>query len=195
MKTAMRLALIVTLLFLPTLAKADSVWTFTGELMDPGGWHGSFIKPNCNCSLSGVTLFDNSFDVLAYSWTDGISTLNQNNSSMTFSMLPVGSREYDGQLITAPLQSWSVDITTPGQIVYFYTNYDGPTEGATSMNRVGEAGGIFGWGQPNSGPTGVWTELFSTGRHDDPVSTPEPGSLLLLGAGLIAVALAISCAK
>jgi hypothetical protein len=74
-----RLALFVAMLFIPALARADSVWTFDGELTDPGSWHAGFTYYNthCNCDLDGTILFDDSFKVLAYSWTDGTHRLAQ----------------------------------------------------------------------------------------------------------------------
>ena len=77
-----------------------------------------------------------------------------------------------------PLLTWAVSIT--GADEYLHTNFDGL--GASSLNVSLDHEEIFGWGQPNVGPPGVWTEA---------VSTPEPGSLFLLGNGLAALAIAI----
>jgi hypothetical protein len=123
-------------------------------------------------------VFDNNFNVLAYSWTDGTHTLNQNNSTMMFENNPRNNPNISPN--PQPLSTWLVSIT--GSDVFFHTNYDGPGQGATSLNNSIVDAGIFGWGQPNLGPPGVWTEV---------VSTPEPGSLLLLVVGICAVALAI----
>jgi hypothetical protein len=178
-----RLALIIVMLFLPALVKADSVWTFDGELTDPGSWHAGFTYYNthCNCDLDGVMVFDNNFNVLAYSWTDGTRTLNQNDSTMVFMNNPQTQMALGGKPGPyPPLITWAVSIT--GGDVYFHTNYDGPGQGATSVNVSIADGQLIGWGQPNLGPPGTWTEV---------VSTPEPGSLLLLGVGVCAVALVI----
>jgi PEP-CTERM motif len=171
-----RLALIIVMLFIPALARADSVWTFDGELTDPGNWHPGFPFPHCNCDLDGVMVFDNNFNVLAYSWTDGSHTLDQNNSSMVFENNPRTDPNISPN--PPPLSTWLVSIT--GSDIFFHTNYDGPGQGATSLNNSIVDSEIFGWGQPNLGPPGAWTEV---------VSTPEPGSLLLLGAGITALAL------
>jgi hypothetical protein len=129
--------------------------------------------------MTGITLFDNSFDVLAYSWTDGTTTVNQNNSTMMVQYFPPGTRNIGGILETAPLQMWDLSITAPG--FYFSSIEYGPGQGATSMNQLYD-GSLFGWGQPNGGPDGVWTEL---------VSTPEPSSLISLLLGLAALGLTI----
>ena len=176
-----RLAFIVAMLFIPALARADSVWTFDGELTDPGSWHAGFTYYNthCNCDLDGTILFDDSFKVLAYSWTDGTHTLNQNDSTMVFENNPLTNPNINPN--PAPFSTWLVSIT--GTETYFHTNFDGPGQGATSVNVSIADGQLIGWGQPNLGPPGAWTEV---------VSTPEPGSLLLLGVGLTALALAFS---
>lgn len=81
---AKRFLLIVAILFTPALAKADSVWTFEGNLTDPGTWHGGQPVTHCNCDLDGTILFDDNFKVLAYSFTDGTHTLNNQNSTSVF---------------------------------------------------------------------------------------------------------------
>jgi PEP-CTERM motif len=175
---ANRIALIAVFFFVPALTKADSVWTFNGEMTDPGSWHGSLVTSPCQCNLDGTMLFDDNFTVLAYSWTDGTHTLNQNDSSMVFE----NNQRTDPNISPnpPPLATWSVSITGPD--TYFHTNYDGPGQGATSLNLSIIDSEIFGWGQPNLGAPGAWTEV---------IATPEPGSLLLLCAGLAALALAI----
>jgi hypothetical protein len=183
MATMKRVFIIAFLFLIPALAKADSVWTFDGELTDPGSWHAGFPQYNthCNCDLDGVMVFDNNYNVLAYSWTDGTHTLNQNNSNMVFlnnqnTQMALGGKPGP----YPPLITWSVSINAGD--VLLHTNFDGPGQGATSVNFSFANGQLIGWGQPNLGPTGTWTEV---------ISTPEPGSALLLGIGITALALII----
>ncbi len=166
-----RFALVVAMLLIPSLGRADSVWSFTGELTDPGTWHSGFdyFNTHCNCALDGTILFGDNFNVLAYSWTDGTHTLNQNDSIMVFENNPTS----DPRTNPAPFSTWLVSITGPD--TYFHTNYDGPNQGATSVNISVVDGQLIGWGQPNNGPDGTWTEL---------VSTPEASSLICLLAGI-----------
>jgi hypothetical protein len=181
-----RLALIIAILFIPALAKADSVWTFDGNLTDPGTWRGGQPVTHCNCDLDGTVLFDNNFNVLAYSFTDGTHTLNNQNSTIIFpNIVAQGGRELGtGEPFDSPLDVWSVDVTA-GDIL-FHTNYYGPTQGAVNINAVYVGNTIFGFGQPNSGQNGTWTEV---------ISTPEPSSLISLLAGITALAAAISLQK
>jgi hypothetical protein len=185
MATLKRVFIIALLFLIPALARADSVWTFNGELTDSGSWRGGQPFTHCNCSLDGTVLFDDNYNVLAYSFTDGTHTLNNQNSTIVFPPLPAGGREFGtGEPFDSPLDVWSVDIT--GGDVVFHTNYNGPTQGAVSMNFSYVGNTIFGFGQPNSGPDGTWTEV---------VSTLEPSSLISLLAGITALALAISVQK
>jgi hypothetical protein len=180
MATMKRVFIITVLFLIPALVKADSVWTFDGELTDPGNWHPGFPQFNthCNCDLDGVMVFDNNYNVLAYSWTDGTHTLNQNNSNMVFENNPRTDPNINPN--PAPLSTWSVSINAGD--VLLHTNFDGPGQGATSVNFSFANGQLIGWGQPNLGPPGTWTEV---------IPTPEPGSLLLLGVGITALALII----
>jgi hypothetical protein len=181
MATVKRIFIIALLFLVPALAEADSVWTFEGNLTDPGTWHGGQPVTHCNCDLDGTILFDDNFKVLAYSFTDGTHTLNNQNSTSVFNLQVGGGTFNGGGTFTVPLGIWSIEVT--GGDVLFHTDYFGPTQGAVNMNYVDVGNQLFGFGQANSGQNGSWTEV---------VSTPEPGSLLLLGAGITALALAIS---
>jgi hypothetical protein len=92
-------------------------------------------------------VFDNNFNVSAYSWTDGSHTLDQNSSSMVFENNPRTDPNISPN--PPPLSTWLVSIT--GSDIFFHTNYDGPGQGATSLNNSIVDSEIFGWGHPISG--------------------------------------------
>jgi hypothetical protein len=175
-----RIAVVALLLLAPAIAKADSIWLYDGQVMDPGTWHGDLIKSPCQCSLDGVMVFDDNFKVLAYSWTDGTHTLNQNNSTIVFENNPTTGLFLGHDPNTwPPLATWLVSIT--GGDVFLHSNYDGPGQGATSIDDSIVGGEIFGWGQQASGPwPGTWTEVAT-------IPTPEPSGVVLLLIGVLGV--------
>jgi hypothetical protein len=89
-----RLALIVAMLFVPALVRADQVWTYTGNAVS-GQSMGQTPLPvgSCGCALDGTITFASPMtgltqteqDVVAYSFTDGAYTFNQSNSTLGFS--------------------------------------------------------------------------------------------------------------
>jgi hypothetical protein len=128
----------VAMLFIPMLAKADSVWSFVGEMTDPGTWRLGITSP-CQCNLDGTVLFDDNFKVLAYSFTDGTHTLNQNDSTIVFQYNPVSGVSafpftVANQKNLPPLSSWQVGIT--GADVYFQAIYEGPDMGPSTLTPV-----------------------------------------------------------
>lgn len=72
---AKRLALLALLFLIPGMARADSVWDYTSQLLNGADYHGGNPGPNCNCFLTGTVVEDSSFNVISYSFTDGLSTL------------------------------------------------------------------------------------------------------------------------
>lgn len=157
-------ALIATLAFalLAGTAKADQVWTYQGNSVgDPI----TLIYGNnpCGCALSGT------IDVTtgAYSFTDGTHTLTDVNSS---------------GIIQAPSRStpsgnvwyWLVKVSSPNWEIWTQS-YGSPFE---ETDHSFPLNGGSGLGLMVQGNEGTWTET---------VTTPEPGTLALLGAGLLAL--------
>ena len=153
------LAIAVILFFISTTARADQTWTYQGNSSHVGGASSAALYPPnpCGCALTGSFTLDNSGNVLSYSFTDSIITLNQTDSTMQL---------YDWQGL---LGGWSLRITdTSGDVL-----------GSLYYGSVGEATDYGTGGLSLEGNRGTWTESA--------VATPEPGTLALLGAGLVGI--------
>jgi hypothetical protein len=170
----MKQIIAILILFLtPALAKADSIWDYTSQLLDGADYHGGNPGPNCNCFLTGTVVEDSSFNVISYSFTDGKSTLTNLNS--TGSIDAFNAPFIHG---SSPFEVWTV-LITQGNIMFF-SQADGGLQNGDSVvdgTLIGSINGDGGFHQ------GTWTQVA--------VATPEPGSFLLLGAGLLALGLAL----
>lgn len=139
-------------------ARSDNVWTYTGSVM-----------AGCHCSLSGSVTLDSANQPVSYDFTDGTHELTNLNSLGKFETTLLGNplplfHTWEFQLTTSPVYGdTSKGITF---ISYFYGSYFE----ATDLSFVN--GASFGYLE---GDKGTWS---------DPVGTPEPGSLLLMGLGL-----------
>ncbi len=143
-----RLAIIIVMVFIPALARADSVWTFDGELIDPGSWHAGFTTILTVTAIWMASWY--SITILTCWLTVGpmaLITLNQNNSTMMFENDPLTDPNISPN--PPPLSTWLVSIT--GTDVFFHTNYDGPGQGATSLNNSIVDGELCGWDSQISG--------------------------------------------
>jgi hypothetical protein len=139
--------------------------TFNGESCPPVcGISGWFTSPQLAANL--VTSW---FTPTAYSFTDGSVTLTDANSSITSFYMSTNSM---GQITSA----WGVDFTSSNYQLFTFAGSSSPpalytdVDGSYPMPFSGIHAYI-----PNS--PGTWTS-----------SVPEPGSLVLLGLGLLAVA-------
>ena len=124
---------------------------------------GSNVTPN-------VGLVDVSSDLISYSFTDGVQTLNETNSTiLAFSLAVNGSNQLTGSAITI----WSSPITTQpggnvrGMDVYFNAisdNYSGFIDGICQEN--GGPGGACSSAIPaqtNSGSYFFFDPIFANG--------------------------------
>jgi PEP-CTERM motif len=189
---AKRLALVIAVLFLPALAKADS---FVSVVINPvqlslsGEYLGaSFVWDTTTQALSDFSVTSTGPLNFAFSNTPTVEWVqNQTIMELVFhsSLNNETVRlEYfdDFYHLYASIVFGSnpppILSSTPG--TYFtYVEAEGFLTGFDIANQVGSA---------------TVTSL-GDGDHDgdDPVSAPEPGSLLMLGAGIASVALA-TCA-
>jgi hypothetical protein len=152
---AKRLALFVVMLFIPVVASADTVWTYTGNsFSDPH----TGIGPNpCLCALDGSVTLDAAGTPVAWSFTDGTHTLTNLNSSGLINDNVSGS----GSL---PFSTWNIQLMDGGVMVQ--SNFDGSILFAHDNVAVNNMVFLEEQGNP-----GTW-------------STPEPSSLGLLAIGL-----------
>jgi hypothetical protein len=175
---AKRFALIIAMFLIPALARADSVWQYQGNAASAPPFIG-FISEGF--ALSGTVLLNNNEQAIGWNFVAGPDIFTNFNSSGVIN--PFACTSCTNQM---PFASWDIFLlTNPGQYFYFgntsaammsFSNAQGAFDGAS--NHDGSLGQVYVLGNP-----GTWTEV---------ISTPEPGSLLLLGAGVTALALAIS---
>jgi|ERR1700722_354369 len=179
-----RSILIVAMLSLPVLAKADSVWTYQGNAVSAPGFMSG------EGALTGTVLLSSSDQVEAWSFSapsDEGSPLvltNFNTINAKFNLFNCASCS------GTPFQGWSISMISPpfpaglGLNGVELLSFWNPDTGV-GLDLVDNASGGFGQVNVTNNP-GVWTEV---------VSTSEPGSVLLLGAGIAVLALAISLQK
>jgi hypothetical protein len=180
-----RLALIVAMLFIPALSKADSVWTYQGNAVSAPG----FLSGET--ALTGTVLLNSNDQVEAWSFSavnngELFPSVLSNFNTVDASFNLFNCASCSG----TPFKGWSISMIAPpfpaglGINGVEMASFWNPDTGV-GLDLVDNASGGFGQVNVTNNP-GVWTEG---------VSTPEPGSLLLLGAGITALALVISLQK
>jgi hypothetical protein len=177
MATMKRVFTIALLFLIPALARADDIWTYTGNSVSGQSMGQSPLPPNaCGCALSGTVDFaaplvlgQSDYPVLSFSFTDGAYTFDSSNA--TLGINPFGNSNL-------PLDTWFVSVhSLDGSLVFFSQRYDNYE--ATDFG----IGGLYV--QANHG---IWAEVA-------PVGIPEPNTLILLGAAMGALALTITLQK
>jgi hypothetical protein len=179
MATMKRVFIIAFLSLIPALARGDSVWTYQGNLNGVG-----FPGQSEGYTLTGTVLLNNNDQAIAWNFTTGTpgNTVFFTNFNSTGTINPFAS---SGSQV--PFAFWNISLSTQTGDV------DGDAAVLESNNYIPGKGGFDDVSDFNGGylvyevgNPGVWTEV---------VSTPEPGALLLLGAGIGALALTISLQK
>ena len=184
MATMKRACIIAFLFLIPALAKADSVWTYQGN--------GPFASnaPGEGFTLTGTVLLNNNDQAIAWDFVAGPDVFTNFNSTGTINPFACTN-------CTKPFSYWFIMLDDPTGLspVGAGTHLISFSAGAgfvppvygnlTAFDIAWNDDGSFGQVVTPNNP-GVWTAV---------VSTPEPGSLLLLGAGIAALALTISLQK
>jgi PEP-CTERM motif len=153
---------VLALALMAGVASADSTWTYQGNLMDGSAYDGFGAGYACGCELSGtVTL--SGLTATSWSFTDGTHTLNQADSVIILNPYTWGT-EFLG---------WTLDVSGEG-IDFVSRKLIDPSYYEDSVYVDGQ---FYGH---NAEDAGTWT---------DPVATPEPATLSLLGLGLAALSL------
>lgn len=176
-----RLAVIAVLFLIPALARADSVWTYQGNVSPSASPYDGYDGN----ALTGTVLLNNNDQAIAWKFVAGPDVFTNFNS--TGSINPFACVN-----CTQPFAFWDIalDIPTEGTFgTHLISFSDGP--GFVSPYYIGFGAFDIAWkfdgtlGQVVSpGNPGVWTEI---------IATPEPGAGLLLLSGLLG--LGVLCRK
>ena len=118
-----------------------------------------------NDPLSGTVLLNSQDQVVAWNFTDGPDRLNKGNSTAT--IYP----HFDGVIVPSldiPFATWYLIIQGRGGVEFISYFSGSPSD---NVDYATGRGAFYEQGNP-----GVWS--------DPPVSTPEPGTIWLVGVGL-----------
>jgi hypothetical protein len=156
-----RLALIIAILLIPALAKADSTWNYAGNGVGDIKDYPLFNDPN-GLPIDGTVTFASTpvpyqqgYPTLSFSFTQGGYTFNNSNSVLSID--PFGFSGAPNVFV-----EWDFSVFDfSGDVLIRSVKYD--------VGESTDSGPV----SSEQGAPGTWTL----------VSTPEPGSLLLLGVG------------
>ncbi len=160
-------------------ARADTLYTYTGT--DFTNLDNPSVLPTGVTGLSGsVTLttslgdnFSGFVTPAAFSFTDGATTITQSNESLPYDSFYFVTNS-SGAII-----NWDVELCAVGPSCSIPVDYFDTVNTSASTDDYSlyiDPGGTYALAWNLSSP-GAWVE--------QPISTPEPSALLLLGSGLI----------
>lgn len=165
------------ILTLPSMASPVYTYTYTGNLFEAASSPYNMTTDAVDGSFSlssplGDNLVDDSItaSISSYSFTDGVQTFSSSSSPATEETFEVSTSA------TGAIIAWSVSLGGPA---------DANSVSTFTSEDVGELDeGFDGYGD-NIGDPGTWAESVSSGGGGSPV--PEPGSVSLIGLGLLAI--------
>jgi hypothetical protein len=174
------LVLVAAMLFIPLLAKADSVWTYQGNAVSAPG-----VLSSGDGALTGTVILNSNNQVESWSFSAPLGLVFTNSNSIDVSFNLFNCASCSG----TPFQGWSISMLAPslpappfGASLLSSWNPDTGDGFDYVTNHDGGLGEVWVVDNP-----GVWTEVAT--------STPEPSSLVSLLAGLTALGLVISRLK
>jgi PEP-CTERM motif-containing protein len=164
----MKYLIAIVLLLATTVARADTVWTYTGNTTSTPNVQRQFGNP-CNCALFGSVVLDDNLKPVSWSFTDGTHTLTNVNS--TGGINPI---DIPGVGAGALFVTWNVYLIGNDGWIIRSNNYGSPFEETDASFNF--TNGFTSWLYVQ-GNQGIWTEI----------ATPEPSALALLVAGLVLI--------